>query len=200
MAKKRRGKGTGRQLDVADLVELVQAMSSIRNGHATTTTALTDPSANVEKRVDLQAAHDKELRKITERWQQRFDTERQRANDAKADKESLRVDARFGELQTQALTLVNTVATTAKAASDAVAAAALQQTEAMNQMREIVTTLGTTVTSIVSAGGARQATTVEAVATSRYGSERLIQWVGAIVGMGVLAATIIYTVHAVTGH
>lgn len=115
---------------------------------------MTDPSVNVRRESELRSAYEKEIRVLGDEWQKRFDAERQRANDAKAEKESLRVDARFAELSTQALTLVNTVAATAKAASDSVAAAALQQTEAMNQMREIVTTLGTTVTSLVAGGGA----------------------------------------------
>lgn len=202
MAGREKKQRAGRELDVQDLVELVGALNGIRsggNGH-TLTAALTDPSANVEKRVDLQAAFDKMIRENNEKWQERFDTERQRANDAKADKESGRVDSRFAELSTQALTLVNTVATTAKAASDAVAAAALQQTESLNQIREIVSALGQTVTGIVAAGGARQSTNSEARQVTQFDQSRVIQWVAVVVSVAILAVSVIYTVKLVTGH
>jgi hypothetical protein len=203
LARKRRGKQSPERY-VEGMVELIGALANMPrnggngNGH-TTTAALTDPSANVEKRVDLQADFDKQLRESNEKWQERFDTERQRANDAKADKESGRVDSRFAELSTQALTLVNTVATTAKAASDAVAAAALQQTEALNQIREIVGTLGTTVTSLVAAGGARQATSQENTQANRFDQNRVIQWIGIVISIGILAVSAIYTVKLLTG-
>jgi hypothetical protein len=180
MAKKR-DKQSSRRYDVADLVDLVGALQNIRNGNGAPHAAvLTDPSVNVKGEMELRATYEKEIRDKNEEWQRRFDSERQRANDAKAEKESGRVDSRFAELSTQALTLVNTVATTAKAASDAVAAAALQQTEAMNQMREIVGTLGTTVTSLVAAGGGER--------SQRNENRQVNQWT---IGLAIVVAGII---------
>ena len=174
MAKKR-----GRRTDVSDLIEMVSSMASIRNGNGAHPPA-SDPSANVRTEMELRAAHEREIRTNNEKWQKRIDDERQRAYDAKADKESARVDSRFAELQQQALTLVNTVATTAKAASDAVFAAATQQTEAMNQMRDLVNALGTTVTSLVAAGGGERSQRIE--------GRQITQWA---IGIAVVIAIVV---------
>lgn len=186
------------QLEIDDFVRLVGAFNSMRNGNGHTV-PITDPSLNVSKEMSLRASFDKELRDTNADWQKRFDSERQRANDAKADKESARVDSRFTELSTQALALVQTVATTAKAAQEAVTAAALQQTEAMNQLREIVSRLATTVTELVAAGGARVAATQENVQAIRFDQNRVVAWTGVVISVAILAVSTVYTIKLLSG-
>jgi hypothetical protein len=167
-------KQTRRSYDVDDLVQLAGVMKSFGsggNGHASTG----DPSTNVRSEMELRSSYEKEIRDKDAHWQQRFDSERQRANDAKADKEAGRVDSKFEQLQTQALALVQTVAAAAKANQESVSAAAQQQTEAMNQMRDIMTQLGTTVTSLVAAGGSERLTRGEIGAETRYTTRSRIQ-------------------------
>lgn len=166
MTKERRGGAV--QLDVENVIKLVGALNGIRNGGNGHASTAPDPSLNVRSEMELRSAYEKEIRDKDAHWQQRFDSERQRANDAKADKESGRVDSRFEQLQTQALALVQTVAAAAKANQESVSAAAQQQTEAMSQMRDIITQLGTTVTSLVAAGGSERLTRGELGQESRW--------------------------------
>lgn len=54
---------------------------------------LTDPSLNVKELVELRARYEAELRQVNEKWQGRFDDQRDRASNERIQAEAGRIDA-----------------------------------------------------------------------------------------------------------
>jgi hypothetical protein len=191
VAKKR---SNGRSLDVADLVELVGALSNIRiggNGHA----EKLDPSVNVKELGELRAAHAKEIRDLDASWQKRLDDERKDASVARQSAEASRIDARLGDivstaalattqLTNTATTLAKTVSDTAETARKTVEAAAQQQSELVGQVRDAVSTLRTDLTALVVGGGAERTTRQEQRQERQFTT-------GQIITVGTVAALIL---------
>jgi hypothetical protein len=158
--------------DLAEIVDLVGVLGSLGNGAPPM-----DPTLNVKEQLGaaiaglvevsaLRAQYEDKLRLEDKQWQVRFDAERSRADQFAKQAESGRIDNKLTDIQrsaevatdrlsTAAATLATTVATTADAAQKAVQAAAQQQSELLAQVRDTVTLLQTSVTSIIAAGGAR---------------------------------------------
>jgi len=184
--KKRRQKAASRQLDVDDLVALVGALNSIRNG-SHSSTSLTDPSLNVKELVELRANYEEKIRVLNSEWQARYDSERRASVQAQQVAESGRIDAQLLAIQRNAevtaerlsdaaTALATTVAATADAAQKAVAAASSAQTELVTQVRETVQLVQTQVTQLI-AGGAGSA-------SQRTENRQLNMWaIGIVIGL-----------------
>lgn len=215
MAKQRGGK---RRMDVADLVELVGALANIRNGngygHPQSPLAGIDPTINVKDRIDqavvslrdisdLRAAHEEMTRVLDTRWQERFDAERRRADEARQLQESGRIDAKIADivqaavlnnerLTNAATVLANTVTTTAETARKTVEAAAVQQSELVGQVRDTVTALQGVVTTFIATGGGERTAKGEQVVQERWNerqrSQRVEWQVGLYVAAGIAIA------------
>jgi hypothetical protein len=212
MAKGKRGGKQSPQRYVADLVELVGALANMPrnggNGTGHVSPPVMDPSVNVKELVELRADYEEKIRTLDANWQQRFDRAREATYAAQQEREASRIDAKLVDitrtaettaerLSNAAITLANTVATTADAAQKAVQAAAATQSELVGQVRDTVSTLQTAVTSIIAAGGGRQAQVVEQTGAIRFASERMVGWVTILVGIIAAAATIAFTVHSI---
>lgn len=218
-----KGRQSSRRYDVADLVELVGALSSIRDGgNGRVMADKPDPTVNVKEQLSaalegvdkvstLRAEYEEKIRATDKEWQTKLDSERQRADTMSKAAEAGRIDNKLTDIQrsaevatdrlsTAAATLATTVATTADAAQKAVQAAAQQQSELLAQVRDTVTLLQTSVTSIIAAGGAR----VSAESTERTESRQDVrnrtqnnQWLIGLVGglavtaIGVLSALVL---------
>lgn len=187
MAKGKRGRQSPERY-VEGMVELIAALSNIRNGgngHAQP-----DPTINVKEQLsaatgriddlaDLREKYDDRIRKIDQGWQERFDAERERANKSAREAEASRIDnklsdvVRSADLSTERLTnaatiLANTVATTADTAQKALVAAAQQQSELVGQVRDTVAALQSTVTSFIATGGGERLAKAEAGDATRW--------------------------------
>jgi orotidine-5'-phosphate decarboxylase len=126
VAKRRSGKSASRREEVEDLVELVAALSNIRNGGNGHKEPLMDPSVNVKELVELRADYEKEIRNLNDKWQERFDLERQRTAAAERIAEAGRVDAKFSDIGQSAL--LAQAATEARAATLATTLATATET------------------------------------------------------------------------
>jgi hypothetical protein len=225
---RRRGGKQSPQRYVADLVELVGALANMpRNGGpgVGNNGLPMDPTVNVKEQLSaavagvdkvsvLRAEYEEKLRNQDKDWQQRFENERGRADENARKAEAGRIDNKLTDIQrnaeiatdrlsTAAATLATTVATTADAAQKAVQAAAQQQSELLAQVRDTVTLLQTSVTSIIAAGGAR----VSAQDTERTESRQDIrnrtqnnQWLIGLVGGLAVAAIGVLSALVLGGH
>jgi hypothetical protein len=113
LAKRRGGKQSPERY-VEGMVELIGALSNIRNGgngHADKP----DPSVNVKELVELRASYEEKIRNLDSKWQERFDGERRRADEARIGQEAGRVDAKFADIVQSALLVQQTTANAAAA-------------------------------------------------------------------------------------
>lgn len=214
--RKTRG-GKARQLDVADLVELVGALSNIRNGGNGHTESKPDPTVNVKEQLlaatgriddmaELREKYEEKLRGQDKDWQVRFDNERRRAEEAARLQEAGRIDSKIGDivqaavlnnerLTNAATILATTVATTADTAQKAVVAAAQQQSELVGQVRDTVTVLQGVVTTFIATGGGERTAKSEQLAdtrwTQRQASQRSEWFTGLLIGGGIAGAGLI---------
>jgi hypothetical protein len=206
--------------DVAEVIELMGALANMpRNGGNGTghSTPLTDPSTNVNERIDEVAAslrreaeltskYEEKIRNNDKSWQRDLDAQKDRATESARGQEAFRIDSKIQdivaqqtvatqELRNTATTLAKTVSDTAETARKTVEVAAQQQATLIGQVRDSVTEVRNLVTNFIAAGGATKEASTENMTEKRWNQRQASQrneWQNGVwVTLGIFVAGIL---------